>query len=225
MSFAPCVLSRIFHLRVLNYLPQWVLLVTFLGGCGAQAGCKNATPSAPPAPTPTPTPAPPPSSPPVFSVPIVDLSLLNDFLPFGFSDGAGHLNPAYELRTAGDTTMVRAAGPGTVVNVMTNPESDFEVHVRPPDAADYLVVYDHLVALQVAVGQSVAAGQVLGRIGNYLPGVGRTELQINRGSGQDAAARCPREFGTAEFNASHDTAFRRFPGRGASVCLVDSLKP
>jgi hypothetical protein len=154
----------------------------------------------------------------------VELALLNDFLPFG-SSSAGRVNPTYELRTIGDTMSVRAAGPGTVIDIMTNPESDLEVHIRPPDAPDYLVIYDHLVALQVAAGQSVAPGQVLGRIGNFLPGVGRTELQVNKGSNQDIVARCPREFGTASFNAAHDTAFSRFPSRGASVCLTDSVKP
>lgn len=162
---------------------------------------------------------------PVLSAPIVDLALLNDFLPFGFSRTPGRLNPTYELYTTGDTASVRAAGPGTVINILANPEADSEVHIRPSDAADYLIIYDHVVSLQIAMGQSVAAGQVLGRIGPWVPGVGRTELQVNRGSGQSAVALCPKDFGTADFNAAHDAAFGRFPTRGATVCLTNSVQP
>ncbi len=162
---------------------------------------------------------------PVLSVPIVDLALLNDFLPFGLSRSPGRLNPTYELHTTGDTVSVRAAGPGTVINILANAEPDSEIHIRPTGAANYLIVYDHVVALKVGMGQSVAAGQVLGRIGPWVPGVGRTELQVNRGSGQSAVALCPRDFGTAEFNAAHDAAFGRFPARGASVCLTNSVQP
>jgi hypothetical protein len=161
---------------------------------------------------------------PVLSVPIVDLDLLTDFLPFGFSS-AGRLNPTYELRTRDAGALVRAAGPGTVVNVLANPEGDSEVHLRPPDAAQYLVIYDHVVSLQVATGQTVTAGQTLGRVGPFTPGVGRTELQVNRASNEGTVAVCPREFGTVAFNTAHDAAFARFPARGASVCLTSVVQP
>lgn len=162
---------------------------------------------------------------PVLSVPVVDLARLNDFLPFGLSSSPGRLNPTYELRTTSDTVSVRAAGPGTVINILANPEGDSEIHMRPSGAADYLIIYDHVVALQIVLGQSVSAGQVLGRVGLWVPGVGRTELQVNRGSGQSAVALCPRDFGTAAFNAAHDAAFGRFPARGASVCLTNLVQP
>jgi Peptidase family M23 len=160
---------------------------------------------------------------PVLSVPIVDLTPLYDFKPFGF----GGTNPTYNFYTTGDTTSVRAAGPGTVVNILANPapDSDSEVHIRPPGAQDYLVIYDHVVSLQVGVGQSVTAGQVVGRIGPWVQGRGHTELQVNRGSGLSTLALCPREFGTAEFNAAHDAALARFPSGGASVCLTSSVQP
>lgn len=164
---------------------------------------------------------------PVLSVPIVDLTLLSDFKPFGFSVIAGRLNPTYDLYTTGDTTSVFAAGPGTVVNILANqaPDTDSEVHIRPSGAPDYLIIYDHVASLEVGLGQSVTAGQVIGRIGPWVPGVGRTELQVNRGSAQGAVALCPREFGTAAFNAAHDAAFTRFPARGGNVCLTSSVQP
>lgn len=160
---------------------------------------------------------------PVLSVPIVEVTLLYDFKPFGF----GGTNPTYDLYTNGDTMSVRAAGPGTVVNILANPapDNDAEVHIRPPGAPDYLVIYDHVVSLQVGVGQSVTAGQVVGRIGSWVPGRGHTELQLNRGGGQRTVALCPREFGTVDFNAAYDAALARFPARGASVCLASSVQP
>ena len=58
---------------------------------------------------------------PVLSVPVVDLTLLYDFKPFGLSEGSGHINPTYVFYTTGVTTSVRAAGPGTVINTLANP--------------------------------------------------------------------------------------------------------
>ena len=162
---------------------------------------------------------------PVLSVPIVDLALVNDFLPFGFSQSPGRLNPTYEIRTVSDTVSVRAAGPGTVISILANPEGDSEIHIRPADAPDYLIIYDHVASPQIGMGQSVTAGRILGRIGPWVPGIGRTELQVNRGNGQNAVALCPKDFGTAAFNAAHDATFGRFPTRGASVCLTTSVQP
>ena len=164
---------------------------------------------------------------PVLSVPAVDLTLLYDFKPFGLPEGSGHINPTYVLYTVGDTTSVRAAGPGTVVNILANPapSTDSEIHIRPSGAPDYLIVYDHIVSLRVGMGESVTAGQILGRIGPWVSGLGFTELQVNRGSGQGALALCPRDFGTADFNSAHDAALARFPARGASVCLTSSVQP
>ena len=186
---------------------------TTLAGCGG-AGTSPTTPTAD-------------AAAPVLSVPIVDLTLLNDFRPFGFSVVAARLNPTYDLYTTGDTTSVLSAGPGTVVNILANqaPDTDSEIHIRPSGAPDYLIIYDHIVLLEVGLGQSVTAGQVIGRIGPWVPGAGRTELQVNRGSGQSAVALFPREFGTAAFNAAHDAALTRFPARGGSVCLTSSVQP
>jgi len=202
----------------LDHRSSWRVLQVILIGAGTTlAACGGAGTS----------PTTDDASVPVLSRPIVDLTQLTDFKPFGLSEGAGHINPTYELRTRGDTTSVQAAGPGTVINILANPapDSDSEIHIRPPGAPDYLIIYDHVVSLRVVVGQSVTAGQVVGRIGPWVPGVGRTELQVNRGSGPSAVALCPRDFGTADFNAAHDAALARFPTRGANVCLMSSVQP
>ena len=170
------------------------------------------------------------STPPVLSVPIIDLSQLTDFLPFG-SDLGGHLNPAYELYTSPDTVTVLAASPGVVVDIQPNgaPQTDLEIHIRPTSGSIYLLVYDHLISPQVTVGQSVTAGQALGRIGPFFVAgphrIGRVELQINRGNGSATVAICPRDFGTAAFNAAHDAALAMFPARGPNVCLSETVVP
>lgn len=170
------------------------------------------------------------SAPPVLSTPIIDLAQLTDFLPFGLPLNPPQLNPTYELYTAGDTLIVRAASAGIVAEIAPNPapQTDMEVRIRPTSKSIYLVIYDHLTALQVSTGQSVTAGQTLGQIGPFSDRGrnrnGRVELQINRGTGSDTVAVCPRDFGTAEFNAAHDAAFARFPDQGP-ICSVDTVKP
>ena len=170
------------------------------------------------------------SVPPVLSVPITDLGQLADFFPFGWDLG-GHLNPAYEFQTSLGTAPVRAVSAGVVVNLKSNPapDTDLELHLRPTKGSIYLIVYDHLVAPQVTVGQSVTAGQVLGRVGPLSDPFhirnGRVELQINRHNGAVEVAVCPRALGTAEFNAAHDAALAMFPGRGTTVCVLDTVQP
>lgn len=187
-------------------------------GCGGSGG-----PSSPSPPVDT--------TAPVLSMPVVDLGQLTDFLPFGALLDSGLANPTYEFYTSVETVSVRAASAGVVVNVTPNtaPQTDVEIQLRPSSASTYLLIYDHVVAPQVAVGQTVAAGQTLGQIGPFNDRGrnrnGRVELQINRGAGADAVAVCPRDFGTADFNAAHDAALARFPVRGSTVCTVATVRP
>jgi hypothetical protein len=170
------------------------------------------------------------STPPVLSAAIIDLAQLTDFLPFGASLG-DHQNPAYELYTGSDTLMVQAASPGSVDVIEANPapQTDFEIRIRPSAQSIYLLIYDHIVAPQVSVGQTVSAGQTLGQIGPFNDHGrnrnGRVEIQINRGTGADTMAICPRNFGTADFNALHAAAFLRFPGQGIDICIGETVKP
>jgi hypothetical protein len=167
----------------------------------------------------------------LLSSPIVDLSLLTDFIPFGAEISAGVKNPTYELYSEQTTVPVRAASPGTVVAVFANPapQTDLELHIRPTSNSAYLVVYDHVLSPQVQVGSVVTAGQTLGTIGPFSDPArnrnARVELQVNNGTGAMAFAVCPRSLGTAAFNAAHDAALARFPARGTTTCLVDTVRP
>lgn len=199
-------------------------LVCALAGLAGLAGCGGS--GGPSAPSP-----PADATPPALSQAIVDLGLLTDFLPFGALLDSGQANPAYELYTSAETATVRAASAGVVVTITPNPapQIDVEIQLRPSSASTYLLIYDHVVAPQVTVGQSVAAGQTLGQIGPFNDRGrnrnGRVELQINRGAGADTVAVCPRDFGTADFNAAHAAALARFPARGSTVCTVATVRP
>lgn len=195
-----------------------VACLSGLSACGGSGG-----PSAPSPPA--------ESAAPVLSIPVVDLALITDFLPFGALLDSGQTSPAYELYTSVDTATVRAASAGVIVNITPNaaPQTDVEIQLRPSTASTYLLIYDHVVGPQVAVGQTITAGQTLGQIGPFNDRGrnrnGRVELQVNRGAGAAAVAVCPRDFGTADFNAAHDAALARFPNRGGSVCLAATVRP
>ena len=170
------------------------------------------------------------STPPVLSVPMIDLALLTDFLPFG-ADLGGHTSPTYELYTSLDTVTVHAVTAGIVERIFHNeaPNTDYEILIRLTNQSIYRIDYDHVRSVQVSVGQAVTAGQAIGQIGPFSDAGGhrngRVELQINRGNDAGTLAFCPRDFGTAEFNAAYAAAFSRFPVRGTSICIVDTVTP
>jgi len=165
-----------------------------------------------------------PTAPPVLSVPIVNLTTVETFIPFGAPlPGSGVLNPAYELVVADTAQNVFAATDGIVVRVVQNSQGDYELHVRPPGSRDWLVIYDHVLAPMVAVGQTIAPGTVLGRVGLWSESHGRVELQVNRGN----ASICPRDLGTPGFNAAHEAAFAGLDQDPSwtSVCLAETVIP
>src|SRR5678816_3446104 len=84
-----------------------------------------------------------PANPPELSVPIVDLSAVRGFIPFGAELSPGRLNPAYELRVSGANTEVRAATSGKVKAIEQNEQGDYEVRIQAPHP-DYLIIYDHV---------------------------------------------------------------------------------
>jgi len=163
-----------------------------------------------------------PTAPPVLSVPSVDLATVETFIPFAAPlPGSGVLNPAYEMVVADTAQNVFAATDGTVVAVTQNSQGDYELHVRPLGSRGWLVIYDHVLAPVVAVGQTITPGTVLGRVGLWSESHGRVELQINRGN--DSI--CPRDLGTPGFNDAHEAAFAGLSQDPSwtSVCLAETV--
>ena len=170
------------------------------------------------------SPPPPDETPPVLSVPMIDLSHVRQFLPFGSTlPGSGVINPTYELRTDVNTLDVVAVSAGVVVAIRANAQGDGELEIRPVKNSIYSVIYDHLRGISLPVGAAVQPGMVLGRIGTFTGPPGRTELQINR-DGNPTLALCPVQFGTASFNQAHSAALAA-AGGGTQVCLRETVVP
>ena len=170
------------------------------------------------------SPPPPDETPPVLSVPMVDLSHVVQFLPFGAAlPGSGVINPTYEMRTDVNTLDVVAVSAGVVVAIRANAQGDGELEVRPVKNSVYSVIYDHLRGISLPVGATVQPGMVLGRIGTFTGTQGRTELQINR-DGNPTLAICPVQFGTAAFNQAHAAALAA-AGGGTQICLQQTVVP
>ena len=196
------------------------------GGFDTSGFRRTPTPTACPSgsiPTPRPTPTPIAGAP-VLSVPMIDLTKVTQFHPFGFVEGLRAPNPHWELRTEDRTLDVRAVSPGQIVAVNFNPvEDDFEIHIRPNTSSPFLLIYDHVKEVTLAVGATVAPGTVLGKIGHRGSIQGRTELQINRGPSPEIAL-CPSQLGTPAFNQAHADALAA-TGLCAPLCLADTVTP
>ncbi len=163
---------------------------------------------------------------PTLTVTEVDFSTvtLTDFLPFGWALDSGQLNPAYELRLAPVDALVRAVTSGRVEAVEANEQLDFEIRVRAAEGSCYLVIYDHVQDVSVGVGDDVAAGTPLGKVGHWDEAVGRTELQINDEGASPIVAVCPESLGSEAFNAAHAAAYAG-AGRGGAICRREQVVP
>lgn len=207
-----------------------ILFTTCVLGVAAACG-GGSTGAGPVTPSPTPSPTPPPApsidrTPPSLSVTIVDLARVVAFIPFGETLSSGRQNPAFELRTDALTATVRSVSAGVVTDIQQNPapQTDAEIHVKPAAGSVYLLVYDHVQDLAVRVGDAVAPGQTLGRVGPWDGSHGRTELQINRDDPAPTVAVCPRSLSTEAVNAAYDSLALRLRGTH-TVCTADTVVP
>ena len=175
---------------------------------------------------------------PVFSVTIVDMTgpynagtmRFGDMryeapvlVPFG-EDLGGKLSPAIEYIAVPGAPVRACAGGGSVSAVEFNAgQGDFEVRVSH---GAWLVIYDHLLNVTVAVGDAVDAGDTLGEAGNWSPTGRRVELQINDPAG---VSRCPLDFGSADFVARHEALRVSVNAEGfgpiPTYCLTDGVDP
>ena len=147
-------------------------------------------------------------------------------VPFGEDLGSTQ-SPAIEYITT-PSASVRACAAGQVEAVeLNNGQGDYEVRVRSPAGSSWLVIYDHVRNVTVAVGEAVAAGDALGISGTWSGSAGRTELQVNDES--RGVAVCPLGLGTAAFQAAHEAARAAVSasafGPLPSLCTADTVVP
>jgi hypothetical protein len=160
------------------------------------------------------------TTPPALIVPFVDTWLTNRFIPFGADLSPTSINPAYEIILSDSNQNVIASCGGKVNWVRLNDNRpDFEIEISPFPNSIYRIYYDHIEDPQVSEGETIAAGDLIGRIGTG----GRTELQINDIKNNRAV--CPSQFGNDYFNTAFNTA-RTISNTNnstsfASTCLTD----
>lgn len=134
---------------------------------------------------------------PSFSITPIPIDQVSSFIPFGESLTPTQQNPAIEYFTNQSDIEVRAVCDGVVEDIRMNINiEDFEVWIKPSNNSNWLIIYDHVLDINISVDDQVDAGQTIGVIG-----IGnRTELQVND---DQNLAHCPLQFGTENFVQQH----------------------
>ena len=94
-------------------------------------------------------------------------------------------------------TEIRAVSGGRVTDVgIIGHSQDYYVAIATSENTDWIVYHEHLINLQVQKGDQIEAGQILGEVSPFMPGVegfGFTEFSVKRGAAaqEDILAICP----------------------------------
>ena len=124
-----------------------------------------------------------------FDFPTAKLREALIFTVFGDVLSGTTLNPTFEYK-AKEGSSVTSISDGTVVSIgYDSDNSDYSVGVTPTDASSWLISYDHVLDVAVAEGAAVSSGDVIGKIGTWYGGIGRTEIQIFKES--NGLSYCP----------------------------------
>ena len=154
-------------------------------------------------------------NPPSLSIAPVAIDQTVAIIPFGQDLTPSQKNPAFEYILSNEDAEVVACAKGVVTKIIDNQGiADLEVHIKPIQNSEWIVIYDHVLEVTVMEGESIEAGYVLGKVG-----VGnRTELQVNRGEGPATLAYCPLDYGTESFVNLHFDYFETW-------CLTPTVIP
>ena len=178
------------------------------------------------------------ATPPIFSVPFVDPDKVVSFVGFGSDFHDGTFCPNYEVTVNGLDVEVFSASAGTIKRIDSNREKDphnpaqddFEIGVVPFKNSRYMIIYDHVKNLppNIVVGAKLQPGDLLGNVGYWSMGIGRTEFQVNKYSdyrhrGAELSI-CPEKFGTEAFNDAMRVAHAKGP-ISPYVCMRETAIP
>lgn len=102
------------------------------------------------------------------------------FLEFGALVNAGAKElPTFEYLIDPEAD-VMAITDGEIVRMVYQEDTqDYEIGARSTTHVDFYVSYDHITSPTVGMGDILAAGQVLGKAGNWSTEYGRFEIMIN----------------------------------------------
>jgi prepilin-type N-terminal cleavage/methylation domain-containing protein len=88
-------------------------------------------------------------------------------------------NPSFDMRGISKQIDIVSAIDGKVLYIKEHSSSkDYQVTLAVSDDSTWFVVYDHVVDLRAVRGESVVAGQVLGRVAPYINGTFYYDLHI-----------------------------------------------
>ncbi|MDP3725444.1 MAG: peptidoglycan DD-metalloendopeptidase family protein [Nanoarchaeota archaeon] len=104
------------------------------------------------------------------------------FLEYGVevesSEGGTKILPTFEYRIAADAD-VFAAIDGVITKIVYQPQTqDYEILIQPKIHSQWTVGHDHVSNIKVFEGDSVRAGDILGKAGTLGGAFGRTEIMI-----------------------------------------------
>ncbi|MBT3181564.1 MAG: peptidoglycan DD-metalloendopeptidase family protein [Deltaproteobacteria bacterium] len=100
------------------------------------------------------------------------------FTVFGDLLNGTTLNPTFEYKPDATSNVISMTG-GTVSAVEFDDEhNDYAVTVIPVDSKGWIISYDHVLDLDVSEGNSISAGDIIGTVGGWYEGIGRTEIQV-----------------------------------------------
>jgi len=100
------------------------------------------------------------------------------FTAFGAALTETTTNPTFEYKIK-EGSQITSMVDGEVSSIAYKSEhGDYSIAITPTDAPDWSVVHDHVLDVAVTKGQAVSAGDVLGSVGTWYGGLGRTEIQV-----------------------------------------------
>ncbi|WP_282079978.1 hypothetical protein [Aquimarina algiphila] len=105
-------------------------------------------------------------TPPSFMVTPITIHEVSSFIAFGESLTPTQQNPAIEYFTKQSNIQLRSVSDGVVEDIRMNSNiDDLEIWIKPNDNSTWLIIQDHILDVNVSLGDQVDAGQILGRVG------------------------------------------------------------
>lgn len=120
------------------------------------------------------------------------------FLEYGAevpsSEGGTKILPTFEYRTSPDADVLSAIdGVVTKVDYQSNTQ-DYEILIQPEENSQWTLGQDHINNPRVTKGNRVKAGDILGKVGSFGEGLGRTEIMLWKSSSTRPETHCPLKY-------------------------------
>lgn len=167
-------------------------------------------------------------NPPMFNLSVVDLTKVVEVKSYGETIGLRIKRSAIRYLVNDALAEVKSVSVGIVDSVVFNSDphyTDYRVRIRPFKNSLWYVVYNHVAEVKVKVGDPVAAGTVLGRVGTG----DLVDLQVNKIVYESAGVKyestvCPSTLFHNSVMTAHDQMATRL-GTAIQFCTSGSALP